>query len=606
MMRFILADLRWSAERFLETLKRYFALPFFEIPSHTPDRFLSVRVEKGLKVSMRDGALLNTNVYRPRGSDRLPVVMTRMPYGINEMYCFMPAIGRFWARKGYAFVVQDVRGRFDSEGEWDPFVHEIEDGYDTLDWISAQPWCDGNIGATGESYYGYTTWAAALSGHPSLKCIAPSTTAMDIYGVWIYNQGAFCLQTMGTWAIQMSAQRYQNPYRLDYRHLPLIDLADEAGIPCGYYQDWIRHPARDDYWERINLDRCRVDIRIPVLHLGGWYDTFLKATLDDWGAVRQASADPETRQNQWLVISPIDHEGTPDHTHRVGRVQVGDSSDWSRWEDSQRFFDYWLKGVDNGFGDSKRVRLFVIGGNDWIEADDWPPPGTEFRPYYFHSDGNAAGPEGGGCLSGVPPEEEPPDSYVYDPDDPLSVSLGTDLWHFAEELRDRAQMANRPDVLSYTSDELEEDLWITGPISLALFAASSARDTDFTAALVDVFPDGYCHLIQEGITRARFRDSDREPSLIRPGEIYEYSIDLWATSYVLRAGHRMRVEISSSNFNRFDRNPNTGDSFGMRPEIARATQTIYHDRRRASHITLPVIEPPEEGTGAERMAFPGA
>jgi putative CocE/NonD family hydrolase len=588
MIRFLLADLRWSAERFMETLKRTFLLPFFEIPNHTPDRSRSVLVDRGLKVPMRDGVRLNTNVYRPRGAGPLPVIMTRMPYGINEMYCFMPAIGRFWARKGYAFVVQDTRGRFGSEGEWDPFVHEIEDGYDTLEWISRQPWCDGNIGATGESYYGYTTWAAALCGHPNLKCIAPSTTAMDIYGVWIYNQGAFCLQTMGTWAIQMNARRYQNPYRLDHRHLPLIELADEAGIPCSYYKDWIRHPARDEYWERINLNQRYADIRIPALHLGGWYDTFLRSTLDDWRGVKETSRDPGARKNQWLVISPIDHEGTPDATHRVGRVSVGPLSAWSRWADSERFFDYWLKGIDNGFGESKRVKFFVIGENDWIEADDWPPAGTELHPYYFHSDGDAAGPAGGGRLSGVPPLEEPPDSYVYDPDDPLSVSLQTDLWHFAEELRDRAQMANRPDVLTYTSDDLAGDLCITGPISVALFAASSVQDTDFTAALVDVFPDGHCHLIQEGIVRARFRDSDREPSLIEPGEIYEYSIDLWATSYVLRAGHRMRVEISSSNFNRFDRNLNTGGPFGERIDVRRAKQMIHHDASYASHITLPV------------------
>jgi putative CocE/NonD family hydrolase len=588
-MRYILADLRWSAERFLETLKRYFVLPFFEIPSRTPDRFRSVVVQKGLKVPMRDGVHLNTNVYQPRGADRLPVVMTRMPYGINEMYCFMPVIGRFWARKGYAFVVQDVRGRFDSEGEWDPFVHEIEDGCDTLEWISAQPWCDGNIGATGESYYGYTTWAAALSGHPNLKCIAPSTTAMDIYGVWIYNHGAFCLQTMGTWAIQMNARRYQNPYRLDYRHLPLTELADEAGIPCSYYKDWIRHPARDDYWERINLDRRYADIHIPVLHLGGWYDTFLKATLADWRGVREKGADPVTRQNQWLAISPIDHEGTPDHTHRVGRVPIGEFSDWSRWEDSERFFDYWLKGMDNGFGRSKRVKLFVIGENDWIEADDWPLPETEFRQYYFHSDGFADQLQDRARLDRVPPQNEAPDTYVYDPNDPLSLALQTDLWHFAEFLRDRAEVVGRPDVLSYTSAALEHDLPLTGPIAVTLYAASSAPDTDFTAALVDVFPDGYCHLIQEGVVRARFRDSDREPSLIEPGVIYRYRIGLWSTSYVIRASHRVRVEISSSNFNRFDRNPNTGDPFGQATEVAVANQTVYHDELHPSHIVLPVV-----------------
>lgn len=594
-MTFLIADLRWSAERFLELLKRIFILPWYQIPSETPERFRAIQVEKGLKVPMRDGVRLNANVYRPRDKGPFPVVVTRMPYGINEMYCFMPAIGRFWARKGYAFVAQDTRGRFDSEGEWDPFVHEIEDGYDTLEWISAQPWCDGNIGATGESYYGYTTWAAALSGHPNLKCIAPSTTAMDIYGTWIYNDGAFCLQTMGTWAIQMNAKGYQNPYRLDYWHLPLTEMADAAEIPCHYYQDWLQHPVRDEYWARINLHHRYADICIPALHLGGWYDTFLSATIDDWRGVRENSRDPLARKNQWLVISPIDHEGTPDSTGRVGRVAVGQSSAWSRWADSERFFDYWLKRVENGFGESPRVKLFLIGENRWVEHDDWPPQRTEFRPYYFRSEGITAGSAPGGWLDTSPPGLEPPDTYVYDPENPISISVRTDMWHFAEELKDRARLARRKDVLAFTSDPLTIDLEVTGPISVTLYAASSAPDTDFTAALVDVFSDGYCHLIQEGIVRARYRQPERQPTLIEPGEVYEYSIDLWGTSYLVRAGHSLRVEISSSNFNRFDRNLNTGGPVGRETEPRRAHQTIYHDRERPSHILLPVVS--REGAG---------
>ncbi len=588
-MKFIFADIKWNAEKLLEVLRRTFVLPFFRIPSQTPDRYRNIIVERGISVRMRDGIHLNTNLYRPRVTDRLPVVMTRMPYGINEMYCFMPAIGKFWARKGYVFVAQDTRGRFDSEGEWDPFVNEIEDSYDTLEWISAQPWCDGKIGATGESYYGYTTWAAALSGHPNLKCIAPSTTSMDIYGEWIYNNGAFCLQTMGNWAIYMNAKRYQNILRLNQRHLPLISMAEEAQIPCQYYVDWIRHPTRDEYWDKINLHNRYSDINIPVLHLGGWYDTFLKSTIDDWVGVREESDDLTARQNQWLVISPIDHEGTPDRTHQIGQLHIGEFSDWSRWEDSEQFFDYWLKGIDNGFGDTPRVKVFVIGDNDWRFEEEWPLPNTAFTKYHLHSAGNANTSSGDGTLDTIPPEEEPSDNYIYDPENPVIAALESDLWHYAETLVDRSLVEERRDVLVYTSEPLDEELEITGPIVVTLYAASSAKDTDFTATLVDVFPNGYCHLIQEGIIRTRFRESDQEPSLIKPGEIYEYNIDLWATSYVVKKRHRLRVEISSSNFNRFDRNLNTGKPLGLDDEMITASQTIYHNRDYPSHITLPVI-----------------
>jgi hypothetical protein len=412
---------------------------------------------------------------------------------------------------------------------------------------------------------------------------------MDIYGVWIYNNGAFCLQTMGNWAIYMNAIRYRNILRLNQRHLPLLTMAEEAQIPCDYYSDWIRHPARDDYWDKINLHNRYSEIRIPVLHLGGWYDTFLKSTIDDWVGVRQESDDLNARENQWLVISPIDHEGTPDRTHRIGQLHIGEFSSWSRWEDAEQFFDYWLKGVDNGFGDTPRVKIFVTGDNDWRFEEDWPLPNTVFTKYHLHSTGKANTSSGDGTIDTVASEEEPPDSYIYDPENPVIAALESDLWHYAKTLVDRTSVEERRDVLVYTSESLEEEREITGPIGVTLYAASSAKDTDFNATLVDVFPDGYCHMIQEGIIRARLRESDKEPSLIEPGKIYKYSIDLWATSYVVKKGHRIRVEISSSNFNRYDRNPNTGSQFGVDDELMKATQTIYHSKEYPSHLSLPLI-----------------
>jgi len=587
--RFLLKDLAWAVHGMLEQLKRVFVLPFGGLPTSSPDVYDRVVVEKDVPIPMRDGVCLYANVYRPRAEGPFPVILTRMPYGKDEYYCFMPWIGRFWARKGYACVAQDVRGKWSSEGEWEPLVNEIDDGYDTIEWISQQPWCDGNIGATGESYYGYTSWAAALSGHPNLKAIAPSTTAMDIYGAWVYRNGALCMQTMGIWALHMNARRYRNPLRIDQWHLPLISWDDNAGIPCAYYKDWIRHPTRDEYWQRINLDDGYSDIEIPVLHMGGWYDTFLGSTLRDWAGVRESSRSETARLNQWLLVSPIDHEGTPESSGRIGRIEIGTSEGWERWEMSRRFFDYWLKGVDNGLAEEPRVKLFVIGDNEWRYEDEWPLARTRYTRYYFHSDGGANTSGGDGWLSLDSPVEEPVDTFVYDPEDPVSISLQEDMWYLAQTLLDRQEVEGRSDVLVYTTPPLEEDLELTGPITATLYAASTAPNTDFTATLVDLFPDGYAHMIREGIIRASHRESDVEPSPIEPGRVYEYTIDLWATSYVVRKGHRMRVEISSSNFNQYDRNPNTGAEFGMSAEKVKATQTIYHDADRPSHITLPVI-----------------
>ena len=589
-LRFLAQDTSWALELAKRKLQKRFLLPRISISSRTPDRYDGVSVETDVAIPMRDGTLLRGDLYRPEVDARFPAILTRMPYGKGEFYCYLPAVGRFWARKGYAYLVQDVRGKWRSGGEWAPFVNETHDGYDTIDWIAGQPWCDGNIGMAGESYYGYTCWAAATTGHPNLKCIAPSTTAMDIQGTWIYNGGAFCLQTMGAWAIEMNATEYNNPLRLDYRHLPLQSMDEHAGLPCPYYKDWLRHPTRDSYWSTINLREQYAQIKIPALHFGGWYDVFLKGTIEDWQGVRDHSDDASARENQWLVIGPWDHDYTTDDTHRIGQLEIGDASATTHWDRCQAFFDYWLMGVDNGFVRTPRIQLFTIGDNAWRSGSEWPPEETTYRNYYFHSTGNAHQADSDGSLDLAPPApEEPADGYAYDPQDPVALTLDIDLWSRAQVLQDRAQLPVRPDVLVYQSEPLAEDLQITGPITVTLYASSSAVDTDFTVALVDVFPGGYVHLIQEGITRSSYRSPGGEPALNEPGCVYAHAIDLWATSFVVKAGHRIRVEVSSSNFNRYDRNPNTGEPLGTAIHPVSADQQVFHTAQYPSHITLPII-----------------
>jgi len=585
---FIKADLQWKFYDLLDKFDKHFKLPRKKIVNGTPDRYDKVEVEKNVPIPMRDGVKLSANIYKPKADGKFPVILTRLPYGKDESYCFMPAIGKFWAGKGYAFVAQDVRGKFCSEGEFDPLINEVEDGYDTLEWITEQPWCDGNIGMEGESYYGYTTWAGAVSGHPNLKCISPMNTAMDFH-VATFQNGALTLQTTGLYPILMHGETYQNILRLDRAHLPLITMDDIAGIPTPRYDMLLEHPFRDEITESYNLRNRRDRIDIPMLVVAGWYDVFLRTTVDDWLTERQKNMSTEAKDKQWILIGPIDHESTTSDTGRIGQLDIGDKSATTIWEVKQAFFDHFLKGMDNGFEKNSPVRVFVIGDNDWRYEDEWPLARTKYTDYYLHSDGEANTLSGDGTLDLNAPVDEPFDTYVYDPNDPVKIHYDIDLWALAGQMKDRRPAEQRNDVLVYTSEPLEHDTEITGPIAVTLYAASSAVDTDFTATLVNVFPDGYLHLVQEGIQRASYRESDSGPTFLEPETIYEYTIDLWATSYVIKAGHRIRVEISSSNFDRFDRNLNTGVKFGMTAETVKATQKIYHSEKYPSRIALPVI-----------------
>lgn len=589
--RFEHEDQLWSEHLAEEARDRALKLPLVHIPTQTPDQYQAVQIEYDVPILMRDGVRLFANIYRPRVEGRFPVVLIRMPYGKDEFYCYMPAHGHYWARKGYVCVIQDVRGKYASEGLFEPFINEGQDGWDTLDWVAAQPWCDGSIGMTGESYYGYTQWAVARLGHPNLKCIVPGNTAANIYGVWFFVNHVWCMQTMGLWSITMNHRRFSNYYRVNTAHLPLNEMDSDAGLDCSDFKTWVTSPERNAVWDRINVDQDYAKITIPVLNWGGWYDTFLKGTIDDWMGMRAYAPDDHVRQNQWLILSPNDHEMTPWRTGRIGRLAIGPDA-WT-YDFIQRFFDRYLKGLTHRLPDEEgRVKLFVMGTNTWRTETEWPLARTVYTPFYLHSRGQANSLHGDGTLDTRAPLDEPVDVYTYDPAHPVSVSRDTDLWNLAWELKDRRLAEARADVLVYTSEPLTADLEVTGPIKLVLYASSSAPDTDFTATLVDVFADGYAHLVQEGIIRARYHSG--KLAFIQPGQVYRFEIDLWATSYVFLAGQRLRIEVSSSNFDRFDRNLNTTEPTGQGVEIATAQQTIYHSTNYPSHILLPVIPPSDD------------
>ena len=555
------------------------------IPSTAPDRAEPGAVLSDVAVAMRDGVRLAADVYTPAGDGPFPAILVRLPYGKTEPYCFMPAVADFWTRMGYAAVVQDVRGKWGSQGEFEPNLSAVEvpDGYDTIDWIARQPWSNGRVGMWGESYYGFTAYAGAVGGHPALVCVAPGDVSLDRYAATM-RHGCLQLNTVGVWAISMADRTYQDLSKLDCWRLPLKDMANAAGAPSAYFDDLMANPLPSPFWEAHGLSRGYDSIRIPVLHWGGWYDTYLGPTVADW---RRMAANNAGAANQHLFIGPWDHEGSADRLGRVGLLPVAPGTAEARWDAFLAFFDRYLMGLDNGFGAAGPVRYYAMGRDAWRDCAGWPPPGTVMTPFHLRSDGAAAS-AGGRLTAEAPAGEEPPDRFVYDPADPVAETLAYDCWSLAGEMTDRRPVAARPDVLVYTGEPLADGVELTGPATARLHFASSAVDTDVTVALVDVFPDGAANLIQDGVLRCRYRDGLDRAAPLTPGEVYALDVDLWSTSYALAPGHRLRVEVSSSNFNRYDRNLNTGEAFGEGDRPVKATQTLFHDAARPSHVLLPV------------------
>ena len=570
-------------------------------------------IERDVETVMRDGTILRANVYRPDVSERLPVLLQRTPYGkdvSNVDFCMLSAA------RGYAVVVQDTRGRWASDGQHYPFRDEFNDGYDTVEWAAVQPWANGKVGMWGGSYVGFTQWAAAAMCPPSLVAIFPAVTFTDTYGQVLQPNGALALGVAVSWflgagvsmailrmnasAEEKAALQEQLYDALDgmtsgktFRTLPLsaIPLLGREDLAKPFL-DFVAHSERDDFWTQFDASVHRHKIAVPAYHLGGWYDIFAKATTEDYVAMTRSAATETARRGQKLIMGPWLHGplsglvGDFDYGTRASDMAVLSNEIMWRW------FDYWLKGIDNGIMDEPPVRIFVMGRNRWREEHEWPLARTVYTPYYLHSAGKANTLNGDGVLSPQPPADEPQDHYVYDPRDPVPTrGGGLCCWQAALPggAFDQRPVEERPDVLVYTSAMLEQDLEVTGPLKVVLWAASSAVDTDWTAKLVDVHPCGYARNLADGIVRARFRHGTSQAELLKPGAVEEYVIELGPTSNVFLAGHRIRLEISSSNFPHYDRNPNTGRAATSEEDMVPATQTIYHDARHPSHILLPII-----------------
>lgn len=544
-------------------------------------------VDMNVMVPMRDGTRLSTDIYRPAKPGRYPVILFRDAYGNGSGVL---ASARKWTDHGYAYVSQDVRGRYDSEGSYYPYVYEINDGYDTQQWAGAQPWSSGKVGMIGESYRAAVQWLPSHLRSPSLTAIAPRVTPFNYYKDVVYSGGALQLASRLDWAFYMIGRTAQSGFDWDKmrQHLPLKTMDQAFGYDSKHWQDWIAHPSYDTYWKVFDVEARVNDIDVPAFNMGGWYDAFLRGTLASFTSMSKGAYSERARRGQKLLIGPWNHFANRAMSGAALEFGPDATVDFNALE--RRWYDYWLKGEDNGVMQEAPVRIFVMGENRWRDEQEWPLARTRYTKYYLQSAGEANTSSGDGQLVTRAPGSGGTNTYIYDPANPVPTKGGNLLpVNLGAGPAEQGEVSKRDDVLVFATAPLTQDTEVTGNITMTLYAASSAPDTDFTAKLIDVHPDGKAYNLADGIIRARYRESLERPVLIEPGKVYEYKIDLWATSNVFKKGHKIRVDLSSSNFPKFDRNPNTGHKFGEDAELRTATQTIHHSRQYPSHIVLPVI-----------------
>ncbi|HQR31836.1 MAG TPA: CocE/NonD family hydrolase [Blastocatellia bacterium] len=566
---------------------------FSQAPAQAPTRY-EVSIRTGVQVKMRDGVTLIADVYSPKAEGKFPVLLTRTPYNRRD-----PMTGTFLASHGYVVVLQDTRGRFDSGGEFYPFKYESDDGYDTIEWAATLANSNGMVGTFGGSYVGATQMLAAIAKPPHLKAIFPYVTASEYYDGWTYQSGAWMQAFSSTWTtglaedtLRRKASRMSQTSEW-MKQLPVEDYKligqPTVGDVAPYFRDWIEHERNDDYWKRWRISDHYSELDIKALHSGGWHDIFLKGSIGNYVGMQKSAATPEARANQRLLVGPWAHAATSAEG-KIGDVTFGKQAVLDMNGTIIKWMDYALKGINNEFAADAPVKLFVMGENVWRNEKEFPLARTQYTKYFFHSTKGANSASGDGSLSTKAPVSEKADAFEYDPANPVPTvggrlcCGGTMPGPFSQQPNE-----SRQDVLVFSTPALDRDVEVTGYITVELYAASSAVDTDFTALIADVDSTGYARFLTDGIVRARYRNSTERAELIEPGKVYKYTIDLWATSNLFKAGHKIRVYLSSSNFPRFNRNLNTGEATMHGTKMVKARQTIYHDAEHPSAIVLPII-----------------
>ena len=538
----------------------------------------------------------------PIDDGRYPVLVSRTPYSTERFPSAYDA-AVYFAQRGYVYVYQDVRGRHESDGAWVPFKDDERDGFDTIAWAAKQPWSNGKVAMQGGSYLGQNQWRAAQAAPPALVTIFPMVASTSIYHDWITLNGGWRLSFNFGWGpVRMESRIMQNPgphttagvraihYDQVQWHLPLSTMPQQVGRRARFYDDWLKNPDYNDYWKSLNVEEMFDRITIPVHTFGGWFDIFSQGTLRGYVGMSQKGGAEQARRMSHLIIGPWGHGPS----QKTGAIDFGATANVDALAIQLRWYDYWLKGIDQGFSTEPPVKLFVMGRNAWVYEREYPLARTNYRPLYFASGGRANGDRGDGRLAwDKPAVASSSDRFRYDPDDPVPSLGGNNCCGTPTSAgpQDQRPIEGRRDVLIYTTDFLDEEIEVTGPVKVVLFAASDAVDTDFIAKLVDVHPDGTSYNMAEGIVRARYREGVSKPRPLTPGQVERFEIDLVGTAVAFQKGHRIRVHVTSSHFPQFDRHPNTGAAFGTTSDVRVAEQTIYHDATRPSHILLPVIPP---------------
>jgi len=534
---------------------------------------------------MRDGANLGAEIYRPDAPGKFPVLML-LRYFRGE---HQNRQGEFFAQRGYVVALIDSRGRGDSEGKWVPYVNEPQDGYDAQQWLGTQSWSNGKIGTFGISYNAFTQCMSAPLGSPYLKCLFPQEGQQTNFG-HLYNDGVMQLNVVFEFGLftrgKLQTQQTHDITNPHYRRLPLFAAVDDFAHSddIQHVKDWFKHSRYDDYWKSYGIKEKYHKIKAPAYFMTGWYDNLVHENWRNFLGFREQGGSEEARKGTKILVGPWAHGGSMSYPH-LNELKL-------------RWYDYWLKNTQNRIDKEPPIKIYVMGADKWRCENEWPLARTRFTKFYLHSRGKANSLKGDGRLCTSPPDKDsPPDIFVYDPENPVYTLGGQISTHGdIRGPKDRRLVQEREDVVAefarirvYTTEALTENMEVTGPVDMKLYAASSAVNTDFTATLTDVHPDGKAIHICEGIRGVTFRESLENPTFIKPGRIYEYTISLWETSMVFKAGHRIRLEISSSNFPRYARNQNTDAPLGMSAELKSAKQTIYHDAQYPSHLILPVI-----------------
>ncbi len=556
-------------------------------------------------IPMRDGIKLSTNIYRPQAEGKFPVILTRTPYKkeMGELQA------KYYARRGYIFALQDCRGRFGSPGIWEPFVNEPQDGYDTIEWLAKQPWSTGKVGMIGGSYVGWVQWWAARERPPHLVTIIPNVAPPDPFYNIPYEYGVFFILGGIWWADILEQEATadisgaamsrigEKKYMKLLTTLPVIDLDKKVlGKENPYWRKWIEHPTNDEYWERANFLEYLKKVRIPVFHQSGWFDG------DGIGSkLNYAAMKSHGHPNQKLTLGPWGH--TDRAARSMGDLDFGPQAIIDLQRDYLRWFDYWLKGIENKIAKEPLVSIFTMGSNQWLHDNVYPLSYTKFQKWYLQSNGKANTSKGDGILTPVlQPKDSPPDDYTYDPGDPTP---SPDFYEETEEEEKKVKSVeekkkeaeahhekitqSRSDILVYQTKPLDKPMTFAGPVSAVLYASTSAKDTDWFMRLVWVTKNGKTYRLAEGKIRARFHKSMKKPTSLTPGKIYKYTLDLWQTGVTIPAGDSLRVEVASASFPLFSRNLNTGGHNEKETRYVKAEQKIYHSKKYPSHLLLPVI-----------------